>query len=109
MENENQEIKLYCLNGDGSSEWIFAKNKYEALELAARIWGICCVLEQFKEHLLGNPDDDERDFIEYFVQEEPGNKIFTFTHLNGQEEIKSIDEWIKDAKECPSYFASEEY
>ena len=101
--------KLFRLNDDGVTEWFIATSTQEALNYAASVWGAPCLLEYFREYLNYNEGGTIREFIKEFVKEEKPDSYLTLTDEKGQKTTKQVSKWLEEAKECPSFFACEDY
>lgn len=110
-ENEKSKVEnknIYMINGDSTPEWVVATTKYKALEYITSIWGLAIILEYFQEAKEDDLELTYEEWIEEFVKKEDLDKEFTMYYEDGSKVTKKISEWLKDAKEVPSYFACSE-
>ncbi|MTI82380.1 MAG: hypothetical protein FH756_00465 [Firmicutes bacterium] len=101
--------KMFRVNEDGVAEWVVAENKQQAIKFCQQIWGENCIKEAFKEYLQDVPGSTFENFVDYYVQEENPKNKFTFHHDNGEQITKTINEFLNDVREVPSYFACQDY
>lgn len=104
--------KMFCFNEDGVAEWIVASALEQAIEFYEKVTG-GAMREAFEEERKFEQkhgrDLTWEEFIRWHVKEESPDREFTLYGENGYKQTKTIQQFLDEITEVPSYFASQEW
>jgi hypothetical protein len=99
--------KMFLFNEDGVAEWIVAESIEQAIKFYEEVTG-GSMAQTFNldKNLYGSWEE----FVDGYVKEEPLDKVFNYHDYRGKDiEKKTVQEFLNDVEEVPSYFACSEY
>lgn len=105
--------KMFCFNVDGVAEWVVASTLEQAIEFYEKATG-GAMREAFEEERKFEQkhggDLTWEEFIRWYVKEElPDREFILYDGENGHKQTKTIQQFLDEITEVPSYFASLEW
>lgn len=104
--------KMFCLNKEGIAEWVVSYSAEQAIKFYEEITGgsIKQTFEEEREtERKYSRDLTWEDFIAGYIEEESPDKEIAFHHDDGRVETKTIQEFLDEITEVPSYFACSDW